>query len=89
VVSGRVVSGQSVQLSDRTRMGAESASGQALSLAGEVVLIFERGGHRVARVRLEAATIVDISAESLGDVHLGDRIVVSGSLAIARVREEP
>jgi hypothetical protein len=70
-------------------MAAESATGQALSLAGEVVLIFERGGRRVARVRLEPATIVDISAESLGDVHLGDRIVVSGSLAIERVREEP
>ncbi len=70
-------------------MAAESPSGQALSLAGEVVLIFERGGRRVARVRLEPPTIVDVPAEGLGDVHLGDRVVVSGSLAVDRVREEP
>jgi len=68
-------------------MGAEPAAGRAMSLAGEVVEIFERGGRRVARVRLEPATIVDIPAESLGDVHLGDRIVVSGSIAISDVRE--
>jgi hypothetical protein len=60
---------------------------QPLSLEGEVIEIFERAGHRVARVRLAPQTTVDVPAASLGDLHLGDRVAVSGSLAIDRVRE--
>ena len=62
---------------------------QTLSLQGEVIEIFERDGRRHARVRLESATFVDVSIESLGDLHLGDRVLVGGALDVEGVREEP
>ena len=62
---------------------------QTLSLQGEVVEIFERDGRRHARVRLESPTFVDVPVEGLGDLHLGDRVRVGGSLDADGVREAP
>jgi len=58
-----------------------------LSLQGEVIEIFERDGRRHARLRLESPTFVDVPIENLGDLHLGDRVLVGGSLD--RVLEQP
>ena len=69
-------------------MAAESASPQSLSVEGQVIEILERGGQRRARVCLEAHTVLDVSMAELGDLHLGDRVTITGTLAIERVRQD-
>lgn len=55
---------------------------QSVSLEGEIVEILEEaGGHRVAKVVLNAPVIVDLGHEWLADAHLGDRVVVQGWIA--------
>ena len=70
-------------------MASELGLPQTLSLEGQVVEILERHGHLVARVRLEPSTVLDIAAAAPADLHLGDRVVITGSLAVERVRQEP
>ena len=67
-------------------MADQTSSAQSLSLEGEVVEILEKPGQRRARVMLDPRAVVDISAGSITDVHLGDRVVISGSITIERVR---
>jgi len=64
----------------------QAGSAQSLSLEGEVVEILEKPGQRRARIMLDPRAVVDISAGGINDVHLGDRIVISGSITIERVR---
>jgi hypothetical protein len=64
----------------------QSSSVQSLSLEGEVVEILEKSGQRRAKIMLEPRAVVDISAGGITDVHLGDRVVISGSITIERVR---
>ena len=68
-------------------MATQSMTPQALSLQGEVIEIFERQDRCVARVRLESPLMVEVSVEGLGDLHLGDRVVVSGWLAVDGLEE--
>ena len=67
-------------------MADQAGSAQSLSLEGEVVEILEKPGQRRARIMLDPRAVVDISAGGINDVHLGDRIVISGSITIERVR---
>jgi hypothetical protein len=64
----------------------QTRSAQSLSLEGEVVEILEKPGQRRARIMLDPRAVVDISAGGITDVHLGDRVVISGSITIERVR---
>jgi len=64
----------------------QTSSAQSLSLEGEVVEILEKPGQRRARIMLDPRAVVDISAGGITDVHLGDRVVISGSITIERVR---
>ena len=67
-------------------MANHSSGAQALSLEGEVVEILEKSGQRRAKIMLEPRAVVDISAGGITDVHLGDHVVISGSITIERVR---
>ncbi len=60
-------------------------SGQALSLEGEVVEIFEKGGQRLAKIMLRPRTVLDVAAGEIVDVHLGDHVVISGLLTVETV----
>ena len=66
-------------------MPDEPGGRQALSLEGEVVEIFERAGQRVAKIMLKPRTVLNVTALRLSDVHLGDRVVVTGSIEIEDV----
>ena len=70
-------------------MASELGLPQTLSLEGHVVEILEWHGQLLARVRLEPSTVLDIATTEPGDLHLGDRVVITGSLAVERVRQEP
>ena len=70
-------------------MADQTSSAQSLSLEGEVVEILEKPGQRRARIMIDPRAVVDISAGSITDVHLGDRVVISGSITIERVRTKP
>jgi hypothetical protein len=63
----------------------QTSPAQSLSLEGEVVEILEEPGQRRARIMLDPRAVVDISAGATTDVHLGDRVVISGSITIERV----
>ena len=64
----------------------QASLAQTLSLEGEVVEILEKPGQRRARIMLDPRAVVDIAAGGITDVHLGDRVVISGSITIERVR---
>jgi hypothetical protein len=70
-------------------MASELGLPQTLSLEGQVVEILERHGQLLARVRLEPSTVLDVATAASTDLHLGDRVVITGSLAVERVRQEP
>jgi hypothetical protein len=63
----------------------QTSPAQSLSLEGEVVEILEKPGQRHARIMLDPHAVVDIAAGGITDVHLGDRVVISGSITIERV----
>ncbi len=69
-------------------MARRSNGAQPLSLEGEVVEILERGGRRVAKVMLKPRTVLDVAAATIREVHLGDRVVISGAITIERVKTE-
>ncbi len=60
-------------------------SGQPLSFEGEVVEIFEKAGQRLAKIMLRPRTVLDVGAADIVDVHLGDRVVISGLLVVDSV----
>lgn len=64
------------------------ANAQALRLEGEVVEIFERQGRRLARVRLEPHAVIDVGVADLGELHLGERLLVDCSLCVESTRRE-
>lgn len=70
-------------------MASELGLPQTLSLEGQVVEILERHGQLLARVRLEPSTVLDVATSASTDLHLGDRVVITGSLAVERVTQEP
>jgi hypothetical protein len=60
----------------------------ALSLKGEVVEIFEEGGQRLAKIVLEARSVLEVAVTNPQDVHLGDRVVIDGALTVGRILSE-
>ena len=66
-------------------MVLEPGKPQSLFFRGEVVEIFEREGHRLAKIMLESHDILDIAAESMEDAHLGDRVVIAASVTIRSI----
>jgi hypothetical protein len=67
-------------------MATQPACIQPFSAEGEVVEIFDDGGERRARIVLQRPTVIDVGAGRLGDVHLGDHVVVGGSITVDTIR---
>jgi hypothetical protein len=59
---------------------------QPLLLEGQVVELFEQDGERRARIVLRLPAVLDIAAGAMPDIHLGDRVVVDGSITVTAVR---
>jgi hypothetical protein len=61
---------------------------QSLLLEGQVVELFERAGERRARIVLRLPAFLDIAAGAMSDIHLGDQVVVDGSITVTAVRAQ-
>ncbi len=70
-------------------MVLEPGGTQPLLLQGEVVEIVEKDGNRFARVVVEPRNVVDITAGSLKDAHLGDQILIEALITIQSVTQTP
>lgn len=70
-------------------MVTESEAPQPLRLEGEVVEILEEEGRRLARVRIEPRLMLDLAASGIRELHLGDRLLIDGSLVINAVVPAP
>ncbi len=66
-------------------MAAVSAVERSLHLEVEVVEILERHGRRLARVRVEPGCVLDLGVSGIRDLHLGDHLVIDGSLVVDSV----
>lgn len=66
-------------------MTAQPEAAPVLALEGEVVEIFERAGRRIVKIVLEPRAVVDVAAADTREMHLGDRVVVSGVITIDEV----
>ena len=66
-------------------MSTQPVGVQSLSLEGEVVEIFEGAGQRLAKIVLTAPIVLGVTHGGIPDIHLGDRVVVHGLIAIDRV----
>lgn len=60
-----------------------------LSLEGEVVQICEDGTERWVKVVLTGASVVQVLPAGLGDLHLGDRVVLQCAITVERVTPSP
>jgi hypothetical protein len=54
-----------------------------------VVQICDDGGERWAKVVLTGASVVQMLPAVLGDLHLGDRVVLQCAIAVEDVRPSP
>ena len=70
-------------------MVTHSEASQPLRLEGEVVEILEGEGRRLARVRIEPRLMLDLAANGIRELHLGDRLTIDGSLEISAVVQAP
>ncbi len=59
---------------------------QSISLEGEIVELVEEDGRQRASVMLAPDAILRLTSAAGGDIHLGDRIGIPGSIRIERVR---
>jgi len=66
-----------------------SDAAQPLRLEGEVVEILEQEGRRLARVKIEPRSVLDLAASGIRELHLGDRLMIDGSLVIDAVVPAP
>ncbi len=69
-------------------MAHEPPYAQALSLHGEVIEIFERQGTRFAKVTIGGGNMLGIRGEGIREAHLGDRVVIEGSITIENIKYE-
>lgn len=60
--------------------------GRLFAAEGEVVEILEEAEARRAKVILKPGTVIDVTAAKDADVHLGDQIVVEGTIDGIRTR---
>jgi hypothetical protein len=63
----------------------DSAGCAIVSMEGEIVQLFDRGGRRLARIVLTPRLVCEVPADGLGDAHLGDRVVAEGRVTIEQV----
>jgi hypothetical protein len=70
-------------------MATQTETSQPLRLEGEVVEILEGEGRRLARVRIEPRLMLDLAASGIRELHLGDRLMIDGSLEISAVVQAP
>jgi hypothetical protein len=70
-------------------MTIDAGSIQTLCLEGKLVEIVEGDGRRFATIVVTTPVVLDVTDAGLGDVHLGDRVVVSGQLALGRAKDQP
>lgn len=70
-------------------MVTQSDAAQPLRLEGEVVEILEQEGRRLARVRIEPRSVLDLAASGIRELHLGDRLMIDASLVINAVVQAP
>ena len=59
------------------------------AIEGEIVEMFARHGHRLARIVLTPQIVCEVAADDFGDAHLGDRVVVNGRVTIEQVAVIP
>jgi hypothetical protein len=76
------------QLDRITPMGTLAGPPQDFSLRGEVVEIFEIDGQPRVRIVLRPSAVIDLPAGVLGEVYLGTRVIVDGSIRLTGVRTE-
>ena len=69
-------------------MTIEPAGIQTLFLEGKLVGIVEEDGRRLATLVVTAPVVLDETDVGVPDVPLGDRVVVSGQLAIGGATEQ-
>ncbi len=55
------------------------------SVEGEIVEIFERERKRFVRILLAPRVVCDVPTQGCDDVHLGDRVLVTGRVGIDQV----
>jgi len=63
-------------------MTADSAPPSRFRALGSVAEILDRDGCPRVLVVLDAGALIEVAIDSAGDVHLGDRVSVEGSLAL-------
>jgi hypothetical protein len=63
----------------------DSGGSERLLLEVEVVEILERRGRRLARVRIAPDCVLDLAANDLRDLHLGDRLMIDGSFVVRQL----
>ena len=59
-----------------------------LTLPGEVIETFEKGGRRIAKVALKSCH-VDVSIDAIPDVHLGDMVLLEADIAVQKIKTFP
>jgi len=60
---------------------------QILRLSGDIAEIFEKDGHRVARILLKSGSI-ELSVDEPEESHLGDHVLIDLAITIQSVRHE-
>ena len=60
----------------------------ALTFRGEVVGIFEKQGLRLAKIKVETCSVLDIAAECFEEAHLGDGVVIDARITIDDIKPE-
>ncbi len=70
-------------------MGIEVRSTSPCLLEGDVIELHERDNRCLVAIRTRSNTVVELQAAGPCDFHLGDRVVVEGELAVARIRLGP
>ncbi len=66
----------------------EEGKSKTLSLKGEVVEILEDHGQRLARISVSSSSMIDITGDSIREVHLGDRVQIDAQVIIECIRPE-
>lgn len=67
-------------------MPLHSGSSGSFTGVGEVIEILEGPGQCRAKVMLDSGLVLEVTVERAADIHLGDRVVIEGSILIERLR---
>ncbi len=64
-----------------------SMPSHTVQVTGEVAELFEREGRSIARIVLKSG-FFDVSADDIGEAHLGDHVVIHLDVTIHRVTQD-